>query len=172
MPLLNAKELDKFNVSNDLCSSFILSTTMSNSICMTISNLVLYLTMKADEFKNLYCIYKLFFTTDISQIISKVPTKKDVVEVLMCIKHKWYMIGTALEVSSGDLDSLKFSNNPVEENLAIVISNWLDKHPKETTWEVLLKAVEGKIVESPQTGLNIREFLKRPDLFYRYVQTE
>ena len=82
------------------------------------------------------------------------------------------MIGTALEVKSGDLDSLKYSNNPVEENLAIVISTWLDKHAKETTWEVLLKAVEGKIVESQQTGLNIREFLKRHDVFDRYAQTE
>ena len=128
--------------------------------------------MKVDEFKNLYFLFKLFPTTDIIQIIFKVPTKKDVVEVLMPIKHKWYMIGTALEVSSGDLDSLKYSNNQVEENLAIMISMWLDKHAKVATWEVLLKAVEDKIVESPKTGLNIRQFLKRPDVFDRYVQTE
>ena len=82
------------------------------------------------------------------------------------------MIGTALEVSSGDLDSLKYSNNQVEENLAFMISMWLDKHAKVATWEVLLKAVEDKIVESQKTGLNIRQFLKRPDVFDRYVQTE
>ena len=82
------------------------------------------------------------------------------------------MIGTALEVNSGDLDSLKYSNNPVEENLAIMISMWLNKHAKGATWQVLLKAVEGKIVECQQTGLKIREFLKRHDVFNRYVQTE
>ena len=48
----------------------------------------------------------------------------------------------------------------------------VDKHAKVATWEVLLKAVEDKIVESQKTGLNIRQFLKRPDVFDRYVQTE
>ena len=113
--------------------------------------------------------YKLFSTTDISLIISKVPAKKDIVEVLMPIKDKWYMVGTALDVSSADLDSLKCSNNPVEENLTKMLGIWLDKHAKEATWEVLLKAVEGNIVQSQQTGQNIREFLKKHNMFNRYV---
>ena len=99
---------------------------------------------------------------DTSQIISKVPARKDAVEVLMPIKNQWYMIGVALEISSGDLDSLKFSNNPVEVNLANMIGTWLDKCGEEATWEVLLEAVEGKIVDSQQTGQKIREFLKIP----------
>ena len=108
--------------------------------------------------------YKLFFsTTDISQIISKVPAKKDAVEVLMPIKSKWYIIGTALGVSAADLDSIKYSNNPVEEKVASMIGTWLDTHFKEATWEVLLKAVEGKIVNSQLTGQKIREFLKIPE---------
>ena len=111
----------------------------------------------------------MFCTTDISQIISKVPAKKDIVEVLMPIKDKWYMVGTALDISSTDLDGLKYSSNRVEENLAIMISTWLDKHAKEATWEVLLKAVEGNIVQSQQTGQNIREFLKKHDVFNRYM---
>ena len=104
--------------------------------------------------------YKLFSTTDISQIISKVPARKDAVEILLPIKSKWYMIGVALEISSGDLDSLKESNNPYEVTLAKMISKWLDQYAEKATWEVLLKAVEGKIVNSQQTGQTIREFLK------------
>ena len=111
----------------------------------------------------------MFSTTDISLIISKVPAKIDIVEVLMPIKDKWYMVGTALDVSSADLDSLKCSNNPVEENLTKMLGIWLDKRAKEATWEVLLKAVEGNIVQSQQTGQNIREFLKKHDVFNRYV---
>ena len=107
--------------------------------------------------------YKLFSTTDTSQIISKVPARKDAVEVLMPIKNKWYMIGVALEISSGDLDSLKFSNNSVDENLANMIGTWLDKCGEEATWEVLLDAVEGKIVDSQQTGQMIRDFLNIPE---------
>ena len=106
--------------------------------------------------------YKLFSTTDTTQI-SKVPAKKDAVEVLMPIKNKWYIIGVTLEVNSADLDNLKDSNNPVEVNLAKMIDKWLDTQAKKATWEVLLKAVEGKIVDSQQTGQNIREFLKIPE---------
>ena len=73
------------------------------------------------------------------------------------------MIGVALEVSSADLESLKDSHNPVEVNLANMIGKLLDTHAKEATWEVLLKAVEGKIVNSQQTGQKIREFLKIPE---------
>ena len=102
----------------------------------------------------------MFSTTDTSQIISKVPARKDAVELLMPIKDRWYMIGVALKVSLADLDSLKESNNPVEVNLANMIGKWLDTHAKEATWEVLLKAVESKIVYSQQTGQKIREFLK------------
>ena len=105
----------------------------------------------------------MFSTADISQIISKVPAKKDAVEVLMPIKSKWYIIGTALGVSTANLDTIKYSNNPVEENVASMIGTWLDKCAKESTWEVLLKAVEGKIVDSQQTGQMIHKFLKIPE---------
>ena len=104
----------------------------------------------------------MFSTTDTSQIISKVPARKDAVEVLMAIKNKWYMIGVALEISSGDLDSLKESNNSVEVNLAKMIDKWLDQYAEKATWEVLLKAVESKTVDTQKTGQKIREFLKIP----------
>ena len=105
----------------------------------------------------------MFSTIDTSQIISKVPSRRDAIEILMPIKNKWYIIGVALEVSSADLESLKDSHNPIEVNLANMIGKWLDTHAKEATWEVLLKAVEGKIVDSRQTGQKIRDFLKIPE---------
>ena len=88
---------------------------------------------------------------------------KDAVELLMPIKSKWYIIGTALGVSEADLDNIKYSNNPVEEKVANMIGTWLDKCAKDTTWEALLKAVESKTVDSQQTGEKIREFLKIPE---------
>ena len=114
----------------------------------------------------------MFFITDTSQIISKVPARKDAVEVLMPINSKWYIIGVALEVSSADLDNLKDSNNPVKVNLAKMIDKWLDTHGKEATWEVLLKAVEGKIVGSQQTGQKIRDFLKIPERSDPHLHSE
>ena len=108
-------------------------------------------------------LYKLFSTIDTSPIIFKVPVWKDAIEVLMPIKNQWYMIGVALEISSGDLDSLKYSNNTDEGKLASMISTWLNKRAKKATWEVLIEAVEGKIVNSQQTAQMIREFLKIPE---------
>ena len=104
--------------------------------------------------------YKLFSTIDTSQIISKVPVWKDAIEVLMPIKSQWYMIGVALGISSGDLDSLEHSNNTDKGKLASMISTWLNKRAKKATWEVLIEAVEGEIVNSQLTGQMIREFLK------------
>ena len=82
------------------------------------------------------------------------------------------MIGTALEVSSAHLDNLKCSNNPVEENLANMIGKWLDTRAKAATWEVLLEAVEGKIVGSQETGQKIREFLKKPERSVPHSRSE
>ena len=59
---------------------------------------------------------------DIHQILSKVPTNKDAVNVLMTIKDKWFVIGTALENSPADLNSLNISKNPEEKNGAILIN--------------------------------------------------
>ena len=105
----------------------------------------------------------MFSTTDISKITSNVPAKKDAVEVLVPIKDRWYIIGVVLEVSRPDLDSLNESNNSVEVNLAKMIDKWLDQYAEKATWEVLLEAVEGKTVNSQQTGQKIREFLKIPE---------
>ena len=88
---------------------------------------------------------------------------KDAVELLMPIKSKWYIIGTALGVSAADLDSINYSNNPVEEKVASMTGTWLDKCTRDAIWEALLKAVEGRIVDSQQTGQNICEFLNIPE---------
>ena len=106
---------------------------------------------------------------DICQIMSKVPTHKDAVSVLMSIKDKWFMIGTALEVSPEDLNTLNISRNPEEKNLAIMISIWIQKKSKEATWEALLEAIESPMVEGCQVGNDIRDFLKNHNVFDKYA---
>ena len=106
---------------------------------------------------------------DIRQILSKVPTNRDAVSKLIPIKDQWYMIGTALEVSPADLNSLNTSSNPEEKNLAIMISKWKQEKAKEATWEVLLEAVEDPMVKGHQVGDEIRDFLKNPDVYDKYA---
>ena len=78
------------------------------------------------------------------------------------------MIGTALEVSPADLNSLDASRNP-EENLAKVISKWKQEKAKKATWEALLEAVEDPMVNGYQVGDDIRDFLRNPDVYDRYA---
>ena len=96
---------------------------------------------------------------------------KDVLALLMPIKDKWYLIGVSLEVNTEELESLKISNNSTEMNLSIVISKWLEKS-SEATWKALLKEVEGPIVNNRQIGDNIHIFLKRRDVYSKYVFSE
>ena len=112
------------------------------------------------------CIY---FIVDIDQILTKVPIMKDVLALLMPIKDKWYLIRVSFEVETGDLDSLKISNNSTGVNLSILINKWLEKKSIEATWEALLEEVEGPIVNNRQIGDDIRTFLKKPEVFTKYV---
>ena len=114
------------------------------------------------------CVY---FIVDIDQqLLSKVPRTRDVLALLMPIKDKWYIIGTSLEVNIDELDSLKISNNNITEmNLLTVINKWLVKKSNEATWKALLKEVEGPILNIREIGDNIRTYLKRPDVYSKYV---
>ena len=88
----------------------------------------------------------------------------------MPIKANWYLIGDSLEVNTGELESLKISNNSPEMNLSTVINKWLDEKSNEATWEVLLEEVEGPIVNNRQIGDDIRTFLKKPKVYTKYVK--
>ena len=90
----------------------------------------------------------------------------------MPIKDRWYIIGASLEVNTGELNSLKISNNSTEMNLSKVINKWLEKKSSKATWKALLKEVDGPIVNNCQIGDDIRTFLKRPDVYSKYVFDE
>ena len=82
--------------------------------------------------------------------------------------NHWYIIGGALDISPGKLDSLDQSQDPVKTKLFKVITKWLNEKARAATWGELIEAVEGDIVESRQTGENIREFLRKPDIYAKY----
>ena len=82
--------------------------------------------------------------------------------------NQWYIIGGALDVSPGKLNSLDQSQDPVKTKLFKVITYWLDEKASAATWGELLEAVEGDIVESRQTGESIHQFLRKPDIYAKY----
>ena len=87
----------------------------------------------------------------------------------MPIKDRWHTIGTSLEVETGELNSLKTNNNTAETNLSMMIGKWLEQKANEATWNVLLKEVEGPIIQNRRIGDDIRIFLNNPDVYAKYL---
>ena len=88
----------------------------------------------------------------------------------MPIKDKWYVIGDSLEINTGELDSLMISNHLPEMKLSIVVNKWLEKKSNEATWKVLLEEIEGPIVNNRQICDDILTFLKKPQVYAKYVK--
>ena len=135
---------------------------------LKVNSLFVYLSLLVQ-----YCLEidfnAVYFIVDIDQIVSKVPKKKDVLDLLMPIQARWYLIGDSLEVNTGELESLMISNNSTGINLSKVINKWLEDKSNKATWKALLKEVEGPIVNNHQIGDDIRTFLKKPDVYNKYI---
>ena len=91
-------------------------------------------------FKNL----KIFYTLDI--------------HFLAEINNEWETIGTALDVQLSVLCGLQHSNVDNRVKRIRVIRSSLDTMSTETTWNVIIKIIEGPIVNHCTTGIKIRKF--------------
>ena len=107
--------------------------------------------------------------TDISTILKKVPVTRDLLDLLACIKHKWKMIGVVLEVEHSDLESLSQSNKDDSTRLYEVLEAWMNTRSTDVTWETVIAAVEGPIVDQKSTGIKIRQFLSEPKVYSKYL---
>ena len=104
---------------------------------------------------------KFFYILDIEDILAKKPKQSDLVHFLAEINDEWETIGTALDVQSSVLRGLQHSNEDNTVKLIRVIRSWLDTMPTETTWKLVIAAIEGPIVNHCATGMKIRKFLAK-----------
>ena len=93
----------------------------------------------------------------------------DVLKLLVPIRHKWQTIGLSLEVNDTDLECISMCNKPADIKLSMMIRKWLEEKSNEATWKELLQKLEGPIVNNRQIGDDIRTFLKRNDVYSKYV---
>ena len=75
------------------------------------------------------------------------------------MKHSWELIGLALGVSSDYLDGLSCSQDALIIKLSNVISKWMDSHSSPVTWETVIFAIEGPIVDNKMKADEIRHYL-------------
>lgn len=101
-------------------------------------------------------------------IMTKTPVKRDLLELLTEIRYLWYEIGEALEIEFGVLESLKYDASPDFRKLSCVIQEWLCADPQNTTWAVVIDAIECPIVNKANIAQKIRKYLLDEKVLSRY----
>ena len=92
-------------------------------------------------------------------MIKKEPNKYELLQLLSNIAENWYEIGEAINVSLNLLSGLIFNNKHNYYKLNDVLDSWKLYQPSPVTWETVISAVEGPIVNNKRKANEIREHL-------------
>ena len=79
------------------------------------------------------------------------------------------MIGIALEVEHSDLEGLSQSNKDNSTRLYEVLEAWMNTRSTDVTWETVITAVEGSIVDQKSTAVKIQQFLSESKVYSKYL---
>ena len=81
------------------------------------------------------------------------PTQRDVLKQLIIIRHLWYNIGIALNVSNANLSSLLQSVRCDQQKLQLVLEFWNNEEcTDDKSWTTIIIAVESNIVRQKNLG--------------------
>ena len=75
------------------------------------------------------------------------PNKHTLINLLADVSHMWQQIGLALKVKQNFLHSLSSRPDANNIRLANVIENWMNTQSSPVTWETVISAIEGPIVD-------------------------
>ena len=78
------------------------------------------------------------------------------------ISHQWNIIGIALKVSDNVLEDLQTSEKHSKVKLNTVIRTWFTSQPSPVTWDTVISAIEGRIVNNLAKANEIRDHLGLP----------
>ena len=78
------------------------------------------------------------------------------------LSARWNTIGLALRVDSNTLQGL--SESPVGNDVKLdnVIRTWISTQPSPVTWETLIFAIEGPLLQHKEKANKIRDHLGLP----------
>ena len=100
-----------------------------------------------------------YLLTDISDVLREAPGHHDLCRLLATINHKWYEIGLAFSVSDNVLEGLYLERDSNIRKLSQVVSTWIDTKSSPVTWETVISAIEGPIVNNKNKADEIRDYL-------------
>ena len=92
--------------------------------------------------------------------ILKVPNHKEALTLLADISADWEKIGIALNISQNDLKGLQQENIDKTVKLSRLIAKWMETESlSPVSWETLISAIEGPIVNNKKKAKKIRKYL-------------
>ena len=88
-----------------------------------------------------------------------IPKEYELYRLLIDINDKWYDIGLSLQVHQNVLMDLKRSNYSSFGKLRKVVYNFLTTKPSPVSWETVISAIEGPIINNQAKANEIRQYL-------------
>ena len=96
----------------------------------------------------------------ISAILSTCPDEYELLNLLVSINSNWFEIGTALKIPHNTLEGLRHSNDGDAVKLKVVIHSWIMTQSSPVTWETVIAAIGGRVVNNQAKVDEIHEHLR------------
>ena len=104
-------------------------------------------------------IINYFFLSVATDVLKSVPDKLKVLELLADISSSWKTIGIVLGVDDNTLDSMDRRNDSDTINLNNVIKIWKSTKSSPDTWESLISAIKGPVVNKKSKAEEIYVYI-------------
>ena len=92
-------------------------------------------------------------------VLKEAPNKHELLDLLADIDNMWQEVGLALGVDSNFLEGLQKEKDSNTTKLSKVIRRWINKKSSPITWETVIIAMEGRIIDNKAKADEIREHL-------------
>ena len=98
---------------------------------------------------------------DISDILKEAPDKHDLLNLLADIDDKWYEIGLSLKVGDNVLNGLESEKRKNVIKLNEILQIWITTKSSPVTWDTVIAAMKGPLVNNVQKAEEIIEYLTK-----------
>ena len=92
--------------------------------------------------------------------LEEAPKKDHVLKLMFRICSWWPIIGDCLGIESGELDSLRFSNQHDIDKLSQVLQLWMERMTKPVTWNTILEVIGSPPIQNKSVVVEIEKFLE------------
>ena len=101
------------------------------------------------------------YVLDISDILKEALDKHDLLNLLADIDDKWYEIGLSLNVDNNVLNGLESEKKNNIIKLNEILQSWMTTKSSPVTWETVITAMKGPLVNNVQKAEEIIEYLTK-----------